>query len=76
MDPKTTPKATPEWLPNRPQDGSQTDPKMGSKLGHFRVPKVAIPFEREALFPKSDRPPAEDESGPTPPLTLPPLIYK
>ena len=28
--------------------GSKMSSKMGSKMGHFRVPKVAIPLEREA----------------------------
>ena len=32
--------------------GSKMSSKMGSKMGHFRVPKVAIPLEREHQFPE------------------------
>ena len=32
--------------------GSKMSSKMGSKMGHFRVPKVAIPLEREVKIQK------------------------
>ena len=39
--------------------GSKIGSKMGSKMGSNRVPKVAIPFEREAKIRKSAGPPTE-----------------
>ena len=32
--------------------GSKMSSKMGSNFEHFRVPKVAIPLEREHQFPE------------------------
>ena len=50
------PSGPPRWGQDGLQDeakmGSKMSSKMGSKMGHFRVPKMAIPLEREHQFPE------------------------